>query len=193
MLTNLHYHDERCRAEARTREERWAETVTQEKHEWKMPQYSLLNFFSCSLRFLSFIRSQDSIANGALVIARLQLATGRIRPVGRKPEAHNVLAPSQSDEEPESLACGQWLRDILLSPATARDGHDVRVTDRLTAQRPLALRLVKTVCWHPVVVILAIVAVQVTNLKARVSVKGCPTRRLVQLAAATPLASSSIS
>jgi hypothetical protein len=45
-----------------------------------------LNFFSCSLRFLSFIRSQDSIANGALVIARLQLATG-IRPVGRK--AHN--------------------------------------------------------------------------------------------------------
>ncbi len=40
----------------------------------------------CSLRFLSFIRSQDSIANGALVIARLQLATG-IRLVGRK--AHN--------------------------------------------------------------------------------------------------------
>ncbi len=39
-----------------------------------------------SLRFLSFIRSQDSIANGTLVIARLQLATG-IRPVGRK--AHN--------------------------------------------------------------------------------------------------------
>jgi hypothetical protein len=51
-----------------------------------MPQYSLLNFFSCSLRLLSFIRSQDSIANGALVIARLQLTTG-IRPVGRK--AHN--------------------------------------------------------------------------------------------------------
>ncbi len=36
-----------------------------------------------SLRFLSFIRSQDSIANGALVIARLQLVTG-IPPVGRK-------------------------------------------------------------------------------------------------------------
>jgi hypothetical protein len=68
----------------RTREERRAET--QEKHEWKMPQYSLLNFFSCSLLLLSFIRSQDSIANGALVIARLQLTTG-IRPVGRK--AHN--------------------------------------------------------------------------------------------------------
>jgi hypothetical protein len=42
----------------------------------------------CSLPFLSFIRSQDSIDNSALVtgIARLQLATG-IRPVGRK--AHN--------------------------------------------------------------------------------------------------------
>ncbi len=35
-----------------------------------------------SLRFLSFIRSQGSIANGALVIARLQLATG-IPPVHR--------------------------------------------------------------------------------------------------------------
>jgi hypothetical protein len=54
-----------------------------------------------SLRFLSFIRSQDSIANSALVIARLQLATGiMIRPVtvtvGRK--ARNVRpnpSPSQ--------------------------------------------------------------------------------------------------
>jgi hypothetical protein len=53
--------------------------------------HSLLNFFSCSLRFLSFIRSQDPIANGALVIARLQLATG-IRPVGRK--AHNEFPQS---------------------------------------------------------------------------------------------------
>jgi hypothetical protein len=58
-----------------------------------MPQYSLLNFFFCSLRFLSFIRSQDSIANGALVIARLQLANG-IRPVGRT--AHNGQADSES-------------------------------------------------------------------------------------------------
>ena len=33
----------------------------------------------------SFIRSQDSITNGALVIARLQLATG-IRPVGHNGE-----------------------------------------------------------------------------------------------------------
>ncbi len=91
-------HDERCRAEARTREERRAET--REKHEWKMPQYSLLNFFSCSLRFLSFIRSgsQDSIANGALVIARLQLATG-IRPVGRK--AHNA-GPLRQDNHGRS-------------------------------------------------------------------------------------------
>jgi hypothetical protein len=84
-----HDDSERCRAEARTREDRRAET--QEKHEWKMPQYSLLNFFSCSLRFLSF--TQDSIANGALVIARLQLATG-IRPVGRK--AHNAAAAAGS-------------------------------------------------------------------------------------------------
>ncbi len=59
---------------------------TQEKHEWKTPQYSLLKFFCRSLRFLSFISSQDSIANGALDIARLQLVIG-IRPVGRK--AHN--------------------------------------------------------------------------------------------------------
>ncbi len=78
--------DEKCRAEAQTRGERRAET--QERHEWKTPQYSLLKFFCCSLWFLSFICSQDSIAtsDGALVIARLQLATG-IRPVGRK--AHN--------------------------------------------------------------------------------------------------------
>jgi hypothetical protein len=41
---------------------------------------------SLRFKFLSFIRSQDSIANGALVLARLQLAIG-IRPVGRK--AHN--------------------------------------------------------------------------------------------------------
>ncbi len=47
---------------------------------------SLLNFSCRSLRFLRFIRSQDSIAYGALGIACLQLATG-IRPVGRK--AHN--------------------------------------------------------------------------------------------------------
>jgi hypothetical protein len=47
----------------------------------------LRDFFSCSLRFLSFIRSQDSIANGALVIARLQLATGIRSVAGRK--AHN--------------------------------------------------------------------------------------------------------
>jgi hypothetical protein len=43
---------------------------------------------ACSLRSLRFIRSQDSIANGTLVIARLQLATG-IRPVGRKAHWHN--------------------------------------------------------------------------------------------------------
>ena len=41
-----------------------------------------------SLRFLSFISSQDSIANGALVIARLQPATG-IRPVTVGRKAHN--------------------------------------------------------------------------------------------------------
>ncbi len=44
------HHDERCRAEAQTREERRAET--QEKHEWKTPQYSLLKFFCRSLRVL---------------------------------------------------------------------------------------------------------------------------------------------
>jgi hypothetical protein len=42
------------------------------------------------------LRSQDSIANGALVIARLQLATG-IRPVGRK--AQNVMSDSESTLE----------------------------------------------------------------------------------------------
>jgi hypothetical protein len=51
-----------------------------------MPQCSLLKVFSRSLRTLSFISSKDSIANGALVIARLQLVSG-IRPIGRK--AHN--------------------------------------------------------------------------------------------------------
>jgi hypothetical protein len=68
---------------------------TQEKQEWKTPQYSLLKFkFFCrSLRTptrslpVSFIRSYDSIANrdgaAALVIARssLSLAIGT-RPVG---------------------------------------------------------------------------------------------------------------
>ncbi len=94
---------ERRRGHERTplvrRSERRAET--QEKHEWKMPRYSLpvLNFFSCSLRFLSFIRSQDSIANGALVIARLQLAT-RIRPVGRN------LGPLRFVGAPLSLSRG---------------------------------------------------------------------------------------
>jgi hypothetical protein len=53
-----------------------------------------------SLRFLSFIRSQDSIANGALVIARLQLAIG-IRPVGRK--AHNA-GPGPGPPSPPSLS-----------------------------------------------------------------------------------------
>jgi hypothetical protein len=60
----------------------------------------LLNFFSCVLRFLGFIRSQDLIANGALVIARLQLATG-IRPVG--PEGHNA---GPMDRIPEPDGCG---------------------------------------------------------------------------------------
>ena len=82
--------------ELETREERRAET--QEKHEWKTPQYSLLKFFSRSLRVLSFISSQDSIANGALVIARLQLVTG-IRPVGRpgRPITVVPLKGSQTD------------------------------------------------------------------------------------------------
>ena len=91
-------HDERCRAEAQTREERQAETLAPEKHEWpgKTPQYLLLKFFSRPLRFLSFMSSQDPIANGALarVIARFLLVTigpasgpSAGRPVGRK--AHN--------------------------------------------------------------------------------------------------------
>jgi hypothetical protein len=46
----------------------------------------------CSLRFLSFIRSQDSIqaANGALGHGHCPFATTGIRPVGRK-------APKDSD------------------------------------------------------------------------------------------------
>jgi hypothetical protein len=56
--TNLRYHDERCRAEEQTREERRAET--QEKHGWKTPQYSLLRFFCNYLRFLSFIHLQTN-------------------------------------------------------------------------------------------------------------------------------------
>ena len=45
---------------------------TQGKLEWKMPQYSLLKVFCRLLRILSFICSQDSIANGATVITRSQ-------------------------------------------------------------------------------------------------------------------------
>jgi hypothetical protein len=80
-------HDEKCRAKARTREE----------------QYSLLKFFFLSLRFLSFNSSQDSVANGALVIARFLLMTG-IRPVSRK--SHN--APSSS------ASSSMYQRELLL-------------------------------------------------------------------------------
>jgi hypothetical protein len=78
-------HDERCQAEARAQGRHRTETPG--KQEWRRPRYSLVKIFSLLLRTLSFIRSQDSIANGALVIVRLQRATGP-RPVGRK--AHNA-------------------------------------------------------------------------------------------------------
>ena len=64
-------HNEICQAEAQVRQERM---VTQD---------SLLKVLSRPLRILSFIRSKDSIANGALVIARLLLVIGA-RPEGRE-------------------------------------------------------------------------------------------------------------
>jgi hypothetical protein len=58
---------------------------------WKTPaSIFIAELLLRSLRFLSFIRSQVSMANGALrlVIARLQLAID-IRPVGRKAHHDN--------------------------------------------------------------------------------------------------------
>ncbi len=72
-----------------------------------MPQYSLLKIFCRSLRTLSFIRSQDSITNGALVIARFQLATG-IRPVGRN-ELHTAMLHAYS---PSYGAAGAAYQDL---------------------------------------------------------------------------------
>jgi hypothetical protein len=118
--TNLRYHDairmSPGRAEAQTREEHRAETPETRKrrrrrHGWKTPQYSLLKFFFLSLRFLSFSSSQDSLANGALVIARFLLVTGPgIRPVRVGRKSHNGWAtlPSCVAYRSHSLAAAWW-------------------------------------------------------------------------------------
>ncbi len=77
---SLALHDEGCQARAQAY---WRfQSATQEEQGWRTHQDSLLKIFPRFLRTLYFICSHDSIANGALVIARLQLATGS-RPVDR--------------------------------------------------------------------------------------------------------------